>query len=243
VNIGAFEMDYGWEMHHTLNEIAKTQGANKGGKKLVQGNVVEGGDDHSKATTAKDIDKVLKKYAKNYKQGYKMHFTSNHDENSWAGTEFDRMGDGHKAFAVLTATFDGMPLIYSGQEAAMDKMLEFFKKDDIPWGEFVYADFYKTLLGLKHRNEALWNGEFGGELVKIPSGNDDHIYAFTREKNGDKVVVIINLSAEQQEATLTGDNFAGAYTNVFDNSELTLTSGESMTMDAWDYLVLEQSGK
>lgn len=243
VNVGAFEMDYGWEMHHTLNEIAKTQGANKGGKKLVQGNVVEGSDDHSKATTAKDIDKVLKKYANNYKKGYKMHFTSNHDENSWAGTEFDRMGDGHKAFAVLTATFDGMPLIYTGQEAAMDKMLEFFKKDDIPWGEYVYADFYKTLLGLKHRNEALWNGEYGGELVKIPSGNDDYIYAFTREKNGDKVVVIINLSSEQQEANLTGDNFAGAYTNVFDNSEVTLAEGESMTMEAWDYLVLEQSGK
>lgn len=240
LNIGAFEMDYGWEMHHVFNEIAKYQGANKGGKKLVQGNVVEGTDEEAEKKTAKDIDKVLKKYASQYQKGYKMHFTSNHDENSWAGTEFERMGDGHKAFAVLAATFDGMPLIYTGQESAMDKKLEFFKKDEVPWGKYIYADFYKILFDLKHRNQALWNGEHGGALVKIPTGNDDNIYAFTREKNGDRIVVIINLSADEVDAKLGGEGYAGAYTEVFGEGDMTLEAGKTFTLSPWQYLVYEQ---
>ncbi|MCB0839464.1 MAG: alpha-glucosidase C-terminal domain-containing protein, partial [Bacteroidetes bacterium] len=177
---------------------------------------------------------------KQYNKGYQMQFTSNHDENSWSGTEFQRMGDGHKAFAVLTATFDGMPLVYTGQEDAMDKQLEFFQRDVINWGDYVYADFYKTLFDLKHRNEALWNGEYGGPLQKIKTSDDEAIYAFTREKNGDKVAVIINLSKDDQTFTLNGANVAGTYTNVFDGTSVTLTDGMSLDLKAWDYLVLEK---
>jgi glycosidase len=239
VNNGAFVMDYGWEMHHLLNEIAKSQGANRDKTKtLVSGNVVEGKEDKPAKKTALDIDKMLAKQDSLYDKGYQMQFTSNHDENSWSGTEFQRMGDGHKAFAVLTATFNGMPLLYTGMESAMDKQLEFFKKDHIPWGDYPYAPFYKTLFELKHRNQALWNGEFGGDLTKIRTGNDENIYAFIREKNGDKVVVIINLSATKQTANLQGNGFVGTYQDVFANAERTLKEGEELTLGAWEYLVL-----
>ncbi|MEZ4883939.1 MAG: alpha-amylase family glycosyl hydrolase [Chitinophagales bacterium] len=241
VNNGAFVMDYGWEMHHLLNEIAKTQGANrKKGDKLVQGNKVEGEEAEEVKKNALDIDAMLAKKAKDYSKGYQMQFTSNHDENSWSGTEFDRMGAGHKAFAVLTATFNGMPLVYTGQEIGMDKQLEFFEKDLINWekGDKSYTDFYKTLLDLKHRNKALWNGEYGGKLVKIPTGNDENVYAFTREKDGDKVVVIINLSAAKQKAKLEGTDYVGDYTNVFSKAAMGLTEGMEMELKPWDYVVL-----
>ncbi len=239
VNNGAFVMDYAWEMHHLLNEIAKSQGANRDAtQKLVQGNVVEGGDAETEKKTALDIDKLLAKKHRQYQKGYQMQFTSNHDENSWSGTEFQRMGAGHKAFAVLTATFDGMPLLYTGMESAMDKQLEFFKKDNIEWGDYQYAGFYKTLFDLKHQNKALWNGENGGKLVKIPTGNDENIYAFIREKDGDRVVVIINLSAKKQSATLSGDHFVGTYKNAFTGENTELTNGMAMEMEPWDYVVL-----
>ena len=241
VNNGAFVVDYGWEMHHLLNGIAKYRGANKeANAKLVKGNLVEDdADAEIEKKTALDIDAMLTKKAQAYSKGYQMQFTSNHDENSWSGTEFQRMGDGHKAFAVLTSTFNGMPLIYTGQESAMDKQLEFFVKDDIPWGDYEYAEFYKTLFELKHRNQALWNGEHGGELVKIKTDNDEAIYAFTREKNGDKVTVIINLSGEEQSPILSGPNVAGNYKNIFDNGSIELTDGMTVDLQAWNYLVLE----
>ncbi|MCB0635438.1 MAG: alpha-glucosidase C-terminal domain-containing protein [Lewinella sp.] len=244
VNSGCFIADYGWPMHHLLNEIARTQGANReAGTQLVQGNVVEGDEMAPEdKKTALDIDALLAETRAKYTRGYKMQFTSNHDENSWAGTEFQRMGDGHKAFAVLTATFDGMPLIYTGQESAMDKQLEFFTKDEVPWGDYAYADFYQTLFDLKHRNEALWNGESGGELVKIPTGNDRYVYAFTREQNGDRVVVVINLSAMKQSFTLRSGNFAGNYLDVFSLTKAYLAEGMEMTLEPWDYRVYEYTG-
>ena len=239
VNNGTFIADYGWEMHHLLNEIAKTQGANrKSAAQLVQGNVVEGDKKEQAKKTALDIDALLAKKSTQYSKGYQMQFTSNHDENSWAGTEFARMGDGHKAFAVLTATFNGIPLLYTGQESAMDKQLEFFKKDSVPWGDYSYAGFYKALYDLKHRNQALWNGTRGGSLVKIPTGNDENIYAFSREKDGDKVVVIINLSAQKQKAIIGGDNATGVYTNIFTEEKQELKKDDVLELSAWDYVVL-----
>ena len=239
-NNGSFIMDYGWEMHHLLNSIAQTQGVNRiAAAKLQQGNLVEGSDEDHPEVFATAIDDLLAKKDRQYEHGYAMHFTSNHDENSWAGTEFDRMGSGHQAFAVLTATFDGMPLIYSGQESAMDKRLEFFKKDEIPWGTYAYADFYQTLLELKHRNQALWNGVHGGPLQKIETGADRAVYAFTRAKNGDRVVVVINLSNTPQDIELNTKALRGRYQDVFARADLNWGDSERLALQPWEYLVLE----
>lgn len=242
-NNGAFVMDYGWEMHHLFNEIAQYQGANAAAaSKLVKGNLVKGEAGEVAKKTALDIDAMLAKKALANNAGYAMHFTSNHDENSWSGTEFQRMGDGHKAFAVLAATFDGMPLIYTGQESAMDQQLEFFRRDTIEWGAYTYADFYRRLFELKHRNQALWNGQEGGALIKVPTGNDENVYAFVRKKNGDQVLVIINLSAASQNAQLNSELVNGEYSELFgdrNNSEK-LISGQKISLGAWEYLVLEQ---
>ena len=168
----------------------------------------------------------------------RIYYTSNHDENSWQGTVFERLGEGHKAFAVLGATIDGMPLLYSGQEAATKKRIKFFEKDPIEWGDYVYADLYKTLFQLKKKNKALWNGSYGGDLVKIPTNKPEDIYAFSREKNGDKVVVILNLSGVRQNVTLEGDDFVGSYNNVFANGTMNLSANMTMELPAWDYIVL-----
>ena len=121
----------------------------------------------------------------------------------------------------------------------MDKQLEFFKKDEIEWGDYKYADFYKTLFDLKHRNEALWNGTHGGDLIKIPTGKDEAVYAFTREKNGDKVVVMINLSAQKQDIEVGGETAAGEYLNVFSGEKQMLKTADKMTLQPWEYVVLE----
>jgi glycosidase len=236
VNNGAFIADYAWEMHHTLNQIAETQGANRNAtKQLVAGNV----SDAKKVKVNKNashIDSILAKKAQLYTKGYQMNSTSNHDENSWADTEMARMGEGHITFAVLAMTMPGLPLIYTGQESAMDKKLEFFEKDSIPWGNYQYAGFYKALFSLKHRSKALWNGQYGGPLVKIQTGNDTNIYAYQREKDGDKVIVVLNLSAKQQKATIKGQT--GKYKDAFSNADVSITDGQVLDLKPWEYLVL-----
>ena len=204
-----FIATYAWEFHHAMNDIAKgTKGVNV-------------------------LDSLLQKDT-SYTFGYHMYFTSNHDENSWAGTVMERMGDGHKTFAVLAHTIDGMPLIYSGQEEPITKRLEFFEKDDIEWKDYAYAEFYSTLNELKSRNKALWNGADGGHPERI--NESDYVYAFRREKDGDTVVVILNLSDQARSTSLTRST--GKLTEVFSSEEMQYDSGEIIELDAWQYIVL-----
>jgi glycosidase len=209
-NTGNFVATYAWEFHHAMNDVAN-------GKKNV--NV---------------LDDILTKYRKNFTSGYHIYFTSNHDENSWAGTVMERMGGGHKTFAVLAATIDGMPLIYSGQEAALDKRLMFFEKDEIKWGDYAYEDFYHTLFQLKKRNKALWNGDDGGVSERI--NKSKFVYAFKRVKDGDKIIVILNLSDREQKTTLTEE--VEKMRNVFERKTNLYKTGEEITLAPWEYIVL-----
>ncbi len=209
-NTQNFVMTYAWKFHHAMNDVAQ-------GKRTVA-----------------IFDTLLQRDRETYTHGYHMYFTSNHDENSWQGTEMERMGEGHKAFAVLAATIDGMPLIYTGQEEPIKRRLQFFEKDPILWKDYAYQGFYKTLLDLKKRNLALWNGGYGGLSKRI--NMSDRVYAFKREREQFKVVVILNLSPTAQTTTLnegTGqmrDAFTGVATDIAANTEIKL--------GPWEYRVL-----
>ena len=205
-----FVATYGWRFHHAMNEIAS-------GEKTVN-----------------ELDSILLEDREQYTYGYHIYFTSNHDENSWAGTVMERLGNGHKAFAVLAHTIDGMPLIYSGQEEPMTKRLEFFEKDAIKWKAYAYAPFYKTLSRLKKRNKALWNGEDGGESVRI--NTSDNVYAFKREKDDASIVVIINLSDEPQTTKLNED--VERMRDVFGEGKRGFKKDADIPLEPWQYIVL-----
>ena len=171
---GSFDASYAWELHHLLNAIARGE---KGVAEL-------------KEYIAKDA-------ANTPAEAFRLMFTSNHDENSWAGTEFERMGDAAKVMAVLTFTLpNGQPLIYTGQEMGWNKRFEFFEKDHIPaWEVNEYAEFYKSMTTLRHNNKALAAGERGGKIEYIedvPQG----VFAFKRAVEGNTVTVYANLTKE-----------------------------------------------
>ncbi len=134
-----------------------------------------------------------------------MNMITNHDLNSWEGTEFDRLGNLTDAFAVLSYTLPGMPLIYTGQETGMNRALEFFVKDKAPEWEprNRYFEFYKKLNNLKHTEAALLAGEEGGEMVRYATESPD-LYIFSRSKDNSRVTVLVNLGAEEQEVKFTG---------------------------------------
>jgi len=210
-----FDMTYAWELHHLMNMIAQ-------GK--------------APADTLNDYH--LKQDTLFPDDAYRMIFTSNHDENSWNGTVFERMGDGAKTFAVLSLTFPGMPLIYSGQEAAMDKRLEFFEKDKIEWGNFEYQDFYKTLLELKSKNSALWNGEHGGSLEFLNTNAPASVIAFVRQNKKDLVLSILNLSSLTHDIMIEAGDYPGSYTELFSEKSMDIGPDFSHKLGPWEYKVL-----
>jgi glycosidase len=178
---GAFDMTYGWDTLAIFKDIAK-------GK-----------------SDARALRSFLAQPPVPYPaSAYRMRFTSNHDENSWHGSDTENYGPAFKAMAVLAATLPGMPLIYGGQESGFDKRLEFFEKDPIAWKNYPYASFYAGLLKLKHDNRALWNGQYGAPAQVLETGNDK-VFAFRREKDGNVVAVAVNLSGAPQRYTLPGN--------------------------------------
>lgn len=124
---------------------------------------------------------------------YRMLFTSNHDVNSWRWSDSEKYGPRYRAFAVLTATLPGMPLVYSGQESGLDKKIAFFEKDAIAWRGYENTAFYQKLLRLKARHPALANGAKGG-AVELLSFDDNRIFAFRRAKGKRHITVAANIS-------------------------------------------------
>jgi glycosidase len=215
--VNAFDMDYGWELHSLSNKIAK-------------------GD-----TTVNALEGYFKGLKTTFPKGaYKMNFTSNHDENSWNGTVHERYGAGYQTFAVLMATVPGMPMIYTGQESALDKRLEFFEKDLVAWNDYSLQDFYRVLLNLKKSNKAMWNGDFGGDLNRVKTDKDDAVFAFTRQKDGDAIFVVLNLSNAAHSVTLLGNDHVGSYVNIFNGVKEALSEGHKIDLSPWEFRVFEK---
>ncbi|MFZ6741950.1 alpha-amylase family glycosyl hydrolase [Undibacterium sp. JH2W] len=210
----AFDMTYAWQLKDLFGEIAK-------GKK-----------------NANDLAAYMagpeKKFHAN---AYRMLHTSNHDLNSWEGTEFERLGDGAESFLVLSNLLKGMPLLYSGQEAGNTKRLEFFERDPIKWQEHPYKAIYTRLFQLKKSNQALWNGRAGAEQVHMATSNDVAIYAFSRSKAGNQVVGVFNLSGQAQRFSLHKPVATGL-SNLFTGKKEVIQQGQQIELQPWEYKVL-----
>ena len=172
------------------------------------------------------------------RDAYRMTFTENHDKNSWEGNQYKNYGDGLHAAMVLCCTVNGMPLVYSGQEAGLDRSLKFFEKDVIEWKEHENAEIYKKLFSLKKRNRALWNGRWGGEMIRIKHNKPEQVLSFYRESKGDKVLVVINLSDQPADVTLNTAPLSGVYTEIFTGDEMTPGTDTTLQLEPWGYNVL-----
>jgi glycosidase len=215
----AFDMYYGWELHHLMNGVAQ-------GKKTVE---------DLWGYFAK-VDTTIRKEA------IRMNFTSNHDENSWNGTEFERMGDATDLFAAFTYVVPGMPMIYTGQMSGNHHRLEFFEKDVIDRVENApQKALYKGLNDLRANNPALWSNEKGAEMVRLTADNDK-VFACVRTKScpkhGDNTVIaIMNMSAEPQTVTLDLTNLEGEY-NCLCGKTMTVEANQTIELTPWKYIIL-----
>ncbi len=187
----AFDMTYGWELHHIMNEIAS------GNKDLSALDEYQ-----SKMDTLYD------------KNDYRMFFTTNHDENSWNGTINERLGQHAQNFFVLAATFpNGMPLIYSGQEYGLDKRLRFFEKDTIVGTDSSLFDWYSSIIKLKMTHPTLKMGNLQGDYLRL-NDSDEHVFAYARELQGHLLIVALNFGAKagtlQLPKEISGNEFVNA---------------------------------
>lgn len=221
-----FDMGYNWPMKDLFSEIAATSGQYtfKGENGEIRKFPVK----HAIA-----IDSLLAKQAQDYPgDTYLMNMITNHDLNSWEGTEFERLGNLQGAFAVLSYTLPGMPLIYTGQETGMNRAFEFFKKDTPPTWEprNEYFTFYQKLNALKHNQSALKAGNKGAQMVRYATESPD-LYIFERGDDNGTVLVMVNLGAEELPIAYKGqapssDGLTNYFTGETEALPASLAPGE-----------------
>lgn len=188
-----------------------------------------------------ELIELLRKYSQIGDSSMRAWFTTNHDENSWNGTEFEKYGDITKPMAIFSATWNGIPLLYSGQELPNLKRLEFFEKDPIQWtNNYEMADFYKPLLDLKSSNPALRGGDSNVVTYLLNTSSNDKIFAYIRKNKWDEVLVILNFSKEDVEFTIEDENLSGVFKNVFDKTKRNFGNNKNFSFRVSDYAVFEK---
>jgi glycosidase len=206
--IELFDMSYNWSGHHVLNRIYKKENNSEDLKLNINRNLNDYSSKH-----------VL------------MNFTSNHDENTWAGTVFDRYGDGAKTFAALTYFLPGIPLIYNGQEYGLNKRLEFFEKDFIAKKQSDFYEFYSNLNSLKKENNILdIDSEIKFEIIET---NNKNLICYKRTKNNDSMYFVANLSEESQEINT---EFSETLKSLNSDKMISLKKN---SLDPWEYHFLK----
>ncbi|MCB1048364.1 MAG: DUF3459 domain-containing protein [Calditrichaeota bacterium] len=203
----AFDMSYSWAFHNVMNSIAR-------GERVPAA-----------------IDTVIQDFGKFPADAYLMHCVTNHDENSWNGTEFERMGEAVDPMTVLAWTVPGMPLIYSGQEIGLNRRLAFFEKDPIVWGPSPREAFHRRLNQLKHDLPVLANGSAGGVFQSLPVP-DDRLYAFRRGSGSGALLAVFNFSDEARSVPAGHPALAGAALWAADGVE---PRGDGIVLPAWGW--------
>ena len=209
-----FNAYYPWEMFHKMVDVAAGR------------------------RPAFALDSVKNKYDTLYpKEAIPLYFTSNHDENSWNRSDYGTFpGPVHAPFAVFTQTMAGtVPLVYSGQEEPVLKPLSFFEKDTIVFKKLDRTAFYKKLFELRKNNAAL---AADASYKKINVGDPKAVYAYKREKDGKKVLVILNLSKTAQTIKITDKDLHGNPYNLFMGTNEPLADTE-WQIEPWGYVVYE----
>ncbi len=210
----AFDVNYAWKLHHLMNRVAKGESCPEEFRDHFAWN-----------------DSVFARSV------FRMNFITNHDENSWNGSEYERMGAAVPAFTVLSWLMPGIPLIYSGQEAGLDRRLSFFDKDAIHWDTILHHHFYQSLIRLKKHHSALWNGEYGAPIQWLENDRPDQVISFVRDGENSKVLSVFNLSATLAEVSIELGVHKGLFDNYFDGTFIRVEEILRCRLDPWGYQI------
>lgn len=223
----SFDSTYAWDWEKALRQIAKGE------------------------ADATGLYGFYSEHASMWPKGaQRMIFTSNHDENSWSGTAYERLGKALPNAFVLLFTSEGIPLIYNGQEAGLDKRLEFFERDPIEWREHPNAELFKSWIAFRDANPALHNAPWGGEMIHVKNSDEAKVFSFVRRAENNAVFVLQNYSDERVTATLDDMPYAGTWLRApmeegsnallgrgYTSSPWTLEKGSEIEIAPWSSVV------
>ena len=175
----AFDADYAWPFHATLNRIL------------------------SLGAPASGIRATWEEERRNFPRGsLHLRFSDNHDEKR----AIARFGEpAALAAQALVFTMDGIPLVYNGMEIgdtgesggpALTERVPVFWPIVERRPEF--QKFYRSMIALRREHPALRRGE----TLWVNSSAPDRVVSFVRRGAGEDVLVTVNLSSQPWAGTV-----------------------------------------
>jgi hypothetical protein len=168
---------------------------------------------------------------------WKLFFTTNHDENSWNGTEFEKFGEAAWPLFVFGATYDGLPLMYSGQELPNQKRLAFFDKDPIGWTDtLAAAPFFTALFNMRKTNAAA-GGANGSTATQWLQANQENAMGFYRQQGQHQLLVLLNLGNTPVRFYRHPAAIGQPLTEIFTQQKIVWNEEASLQIPAYGYAV------
>jgi len=181
------------------------------------------------------LEEILHRYANPRENpGWPAWFTSNHDENSWNGTEYEKYGEMAMPLAVFSLTWPGIFLMYSGQELPNLKRLAFFDRDAIEWTNDQPAlhGFFRQLLRLRSTHPAFASDT----AARLHSSHDSQVLSYLRVAGDHAMLVVLNLSAYHHwDFTLRDPRLSGSFTELFTGMEQDFSCDAGIDISPWSY--------
>ena len=219
----AFDATYAWDWHHTGKRIAKGEA---------------------------DATALFGYYAENEslwpREAMRLTYIENHDSNAWEGTIYENYGEGLEALTALAFTGEGLPLVHNGMDACNAHRLAFFEKDPIDWGQregCEYGDLLAELIAFRTANPALANGQWGAVMQQVVNDKPQQLFGWVRQKGGNKVVGLFNLSDTPVEARLADGLAAGTYREFRTGDAVSIAAGDTVSLPAWGFRLLSTGGE
>jgi glycosidase len=207
-----FHLTYSWDTYYLLQDIYK-------GKK-----------------SGMDLFAMLDKEAAELPEGaMRMRFITNHDENSWNGTLMEQLGQSEQVMTAVYYALPGKPLIYTGQEAGLNKRLRFFDKDTIDWSDTSRRPLFRNLNQAYSQNEALYKGA----IRPIATGADSNLVAFQRFAGDQSFTFVFNLNPEIRDLTVH-EALAISGRNIMTAAPVQWQKGQKLTLPAYGFLAIKE---
>lgn len=210
LNVGGFDMDYGWDFKDAAVKVFKGE---KPAYSLFAADSAE--------------------YAGLQPSKAKMRFTTNHDQSTQATPPQEFNGiNGSLAAYVATVLVHGRPLIYSSQEVAYPKPINFFHYVKVNWmaNPQVYRE-YQNIIRIYNEQPALRYGS-------IAPIKDKDIFAFSRDYSDDHVLVVVNTRAARHSIALPQEWQNSKPVNLLTGKQMSL--GKSLNLKPYQYYIVKK---
>ena len=147
------------------------------------------------------------------------------------------MKDAVDLFAAFCYVVPGMPMIYTGQLVGNHHRLAFFEKDLIDMDKaYAKGDLYKRLNDLRVANKALQSPEVGAPMEPILNSKEENVFSCVRQKDGNTVIAIMNMSDQEQTVNVLFGQLKGKYID-FDGKKQSLKKNHRFTLKPWEFKI------